>query len=1055
MTRKMLAFSVEIHLLALGLGVIFLFVFFPGISHSAEGSGALKHMREPEGDRVHLNVRFAQPITNQEIAQEIGQRPKRSGGDRTSGSGVLVKVSVHAPDGAHYDQSARVVLRQKGKSISLRRKQGSLLYEARVEPGIYTLEVSASRLQSPRRTVEVTPVGKTTSAYLGEKDWPYYRLGENVVPFEPREDLLAVAFDSLKPDSKSAAHWAERLGKQLPIEPLDFKAENEELAFTAAEGAIWLFRLTDPGARERVIAAMRRLLGPDARVGIPVDLKPKQVKVLDNRFVIRFRDHLKPNDIRALTEAAGAKILRGFIQAGNARLIEFQRGGYRKHLGIVEEWFKKDLLVYGEPDLLAEITDDVFPVDPPNDPTYPNQLNLTLQDVDDAWLVLNGLNPILTLGSPNVYVATIDRGVDTDHPDIGGNLTDGTAQLAQCYDFSGLQACTVPGYLPDTSHGMGVYGIIAGLSNNATAIAGIAPNTHQIGIERPTLTSVNYPDVLLWAAGFTTGNPSAGWPAEPISPAADIISCSHGSNGLALSGIMDDTFQYLATYGRNGRGTLVIYSAGNSSQLITGFRTWAAHPRTMAISNSNQPDALGVERLNNTSNFGPQIDICAQGTGAPSLNRTGGEQIFGGTSAAAPTVAAAAALMLSAEPSLTWIDVRDLLRNTAVQIDPANTNPVGQWILGFSQWYGFGRLDVDNAVQTADGFDVNAVNLLIRDNLADDGTIVPTTRSWRSPDLWVRTSDPATDPIGDPVYDGVWPPHEDAVFGQDNWIRVRVKNVGTAPSSNFYVRLYLTHWPGSRFEYPTDYIPSINTGDPIPSPLVPATYLIGERLVGSLGNGAVQIYDFLWPATMVPPKFVGGTNWHPCLLVEVSPHTGPEPTGNHVTDNTNLAQRNVTISYDDDAPVNEMTGVIGHEDDDSPVKRIVVHRGKLPKRAAIWVRFLDPKVEAAVVKNLGEGAPGSDCPPPRKCCWCRYVNREVRNAGEVVVDYRQGHRIFRLASGSRLVLDVPMAGGWLTPVVLGATLPKHTPKGVYELPLVEQDLAGHELGGFSMKIVVR
>ena len=99
-----------------------------------------------------------------------------------------------------------------------------------------------------------------------------------------------------------------------------------------------------------------------------------------------------------------------------------------------------------------------------------------------------------------------------------------------------------------------------------------------------------------------------------------------------------------------------------------------------------------------TSNFGPEIDVCAQGTNAPSLDDVGGEQTFGGTSAAAPTVAGVVALMLSRDPTLTRTEVRDILRATAVQIDTANTDPVGQWVGGFSQWYGFGRINAADAV---------------------------------------------------------------------------------------------------------------------------------------------------------------------------------------------------------------------------------------------------------------------------------------------------------------------------------------------------------------------
>jgi len=78
---------------------------------------------------------------------------------------------------------------------------------------------------------------------------------------------------------------------------------------------------------------------------------------------------------------------------------------------------------------------------------------------------------------------------------------------------------------------MGVYGIISASTDNTDDMAGIASNVHHIGMERPGLTTATYADVLLWAAGFTTGNTSVGWPAEPLSPAADIISCSHGSSG--------------------------------------------------------------------------------------------------------------------------------------------------------------------------------------------------------------------------------------------------------------------------------------------------------------------------------------------------------------------------------------------------------------------------------------------------------------------------------------------------------------------------------------------
>jgi subtilisin family serine protease len=81
---------------------------------------------------------------------------------------------------------------------------------------------------------------------------------------------------------------------------------------------------------------------------------------------------------------------------------------------------------------------------------------------------------------------------------------------------------------------------------------------------------------------------------------------------------------------------------------------------------------------------------------------------FGGTSHASPTIAGTAALVLSANPLLGWDEARDILRRTAVRIDFNNADPTGQYVdndgdgaAEFSQWYGYGRVDVAAAAQEA------------------------------------------------------------------------------------------------------------------------------------------------------------------------------------------------------------------------------------------------------------------------------------------------------------------------------------------------------------------
>jgi len=963
---------------------------------------------------------------------------------------VDVVISVHNPGGTVYEKEALVRL---GRT-RLKRVKGKNLYKGEVAKGSYKLSVITNDMRSPSRVLEVTGRNEVTPAYLGKKGWASYRMGQNRIPFQPEENILGFMFETKPPSGKDAKRLISNVCKQFSLKP--YKLKNEKGTNIAGDGAIWMFKLKNANDLDKIRKNAPELLGTNVRVGIPVDMGLDQIKLIDHRFVVRFKNHLKPKDINNLIEKTGGRILRSFIQAGNAFLVEFLKGNWKTHLQLMESWYKEGIVRYAEPDIMAEIVDDVFPADPPNDTLYNTQANLTLQNADDAWQFLNGIDPNITLGSTNITVCSLDRGIDTDHPDIGGNLTDGNPQLSQCYDFNGMQACTVPGYAPASDHGMGVYGIIASLTDNNSGVAGIAPNTHQIGLERPTsLGTANYADVLLWAAGFTTGNTTVGWPAEPIANGADIISCSHGSNGLALSGLMDDTFEYLSTYGRGGLGTLVVFSAGNGiiiggvrvPQLITGFRTFAAHPRTLAISNSNQPNGLGVEVLSSSSNFGPEIDICGQGTGAPSLDDVGGTRVFGGTSAAAPTVSAAAALMLSVEPQLTWINLRDILRNTAVVIDGANVDPVGQWNAGFSQWYGFGRLDIMAAVQGANDFDTSAVNLVIRDNLSDDGSVVPTGGTfWRSPDIWIRNADPAVEGLADPAY-GTNPPNQNAISGSDNWVRVRVKNEGTTASSNFYVRLYLSHFAGSQFVYPTDFIPSGNPGDPIPNPLVQGTYLIGEAFVTTQASGDEIIYDFQWPAAMVPPETVGGTSWHPCLLAEVSPHTGPTPSGNLVIDNSNLGQRNITIDYSDDSTNDdyEATGVVGNAEDKSTMKRLVLHKGKLPKKSAIWIRFLDKRVEKTVLELLRKNPSYRefDIKLTEEQNKCKKTNAMVKS--------KNGHTYF-YTTESRLIVNVPMINGRLTPVVIGTEYSGKPGKDGIELVLIEENMSSMQLGGFALRI---
>ena len=75
---------------------------------------------------------------------------------------------------------------------------------------------------------------------------------------------------------------------------------------------------------------------------------------------------------------------------------------------------------------------------------------------------------------------------------------------------------------------------------------------------------------------------------------------------------------------------------------------------------------------------------------------------FGGTSGSAPIVVGTAALMLEVDPELTASDIRQILRQTAVEDANTGTTPNAAW--------GFGKVDVFEAVRGlaevfSDGFE--------------------------------------------------------------------------------------------------------------------------------------------------------------------------------------------------------------------------------------------------------------------------------------------------------------------------------------------------------------
>ncbi|HYN50728.1 MAG TPA: S8 family serine peptidase [Thermoleophilaceae bacterium] len=463
---------------------------------------------------------------------------------------------------------------------------------------------------------------------------------------------------------------------------------------------------------------------------------------------------------------------------------------------------------------------------------------------------------------------------------------------------------------------------------------------------------------------------------------------------------------------------------------------------------------------------------------------------FGGTSAATPLAAGVAALVLSADPDLTFIEARQILRDTAVKIDLANTDPVGQWLdvngnpsntsglpAERSGWYGWGRVDAAAAVQTAIAWAATR-DLVLRDNLADTGAVASVGAFWNSPDIWCRRNAPGSDPGALPANYATAGPHEAPRRGQTNWIYARVRNNGTVASLDAWVRLSITHFPQAEFTYPASFQPTTGPGDPLPSPMTPGTYFIGEAKVSAVPPGGEQIVNVPWPAGLIPPETVstgsGTTTWHPCLLAEITPHDGPPPTGNHVWDDNNMAQKNISIVNADEGMDFSFITVLGNEENEADHLILEVIRGKLPREVELYVDLLDPGLR----RRLRKHHPGTE-PEHVGEPWGRSMLVANGNGGGVATLVASVRETLHLPAGLALPRRQPWRLAWhegrevvllrpvpkvripiyagpfrLTAVMVAGTVHRGAMPGEYEIVLIQRQPDGRISGSATSSLTI-
>jgi len=319
-----------------------------------------------------------------------------------------------------------------------------------------------------------------------------------------------------------------------------------------------------------------------------------------------------------------------------------------------------------------------------------------------------------------VLMAFVDGAVQLSHPDLVANVLTlngllPTPDPSPPTAIPGAPENTNPGQWDD-AHGTAVVGIAVASANNRLGGRGVAPESKFVAYD-----------------GVATGLVASAL-RSAIDLGADIVNNSWGSldssSGRASYQSSSPAWREAMTValgqGRQGRGTVVVFAAGNGGPSEDSNRDgYVNHPGVLAVgavdhrgrpSSYAEPganvliSAPSMSLLRRTA-AGADIwttDIAGpRGLASGPLPENADYAAFaGGTSAAAPMVSGVVALMLEANSNLSWRDVRWLLARSArpADLSPDQAEPSVMNAQGFHPRVGFGRVHAGDAVKAARGF---------------------------------------------------------------------------------------------------------------------------------------------------------------------------------------------------------------------------------------------------------------------------------------------------------------------------------------------------------------
>jgi proprotein convertase subtilisin/kexin type 2 len=308
----------------------------------------------------------------------------------------------------------------------------------------------------------------------------------------------------------------------------------------------------------------------------------------------------------------------------------------------------------------------------------------------DAWQLTRGAG---------VRVAVIDDAVEVLHPDLQPNLVEGASRSYRPGNVGSIWP--VPCKADEDDHGTAVAGLVLARDGNSVGGAGVAPRAALVAFDAlASGQDVDIADALVRDNALNAiyqnswGSPDDGrlHPVEASFHAAI-------ENGITL--------------GRGGRGVVYVFPGGNGGCFARDAAGVCQSDNANFDAYVNRRGVIATCAVDDRGRRpwygepGANLLVCAPSSGDTrnvhtTALRGGYRNDFSGTSASTPMVSGVVALMLAANPQLSWRDVRLILAQTARRNDPDDPGwSAGAGIRPFHHSYGFGVADAKAAVQRA------------------------------------------------------------------------------------------------------------------------------------------------------------------------------------------------------------------------------------------------------------------------------------------------------------------------------------------------------------------